>query len=301
MELYQLRYFAKVAEMEHMTRAAQELNLSEPALSRAIRQLEEELGTKLFERRGRSIVLTESGTLLQTRAGGVLKHVGDVRAELRSVQQERQPVRLVARAAASILPDLLARFYERNPDIAVSVVQNDNNVIRNQEYDLMIGSTLIHPPKYSSVELVEDPFRVWLPPEHPLAAEEAVRLGDLTGQPMIGLAPNRFISVILQQALEQFDVRVRRPIYSDDPLMIRNLVERGMGFAIVPVYTLRAQDKTGIRELPIAESVPCLRLVLSWKKDAYHPEPVRQLRRFIVEYFRTLPQEEEKNAPDRTP
>ena len=57
MELYQLRYFAKVAEMEHMTRAARELNLSEPALSRAIRQLEEELGTKLFERRGRSICL----------------------------------------------------------------------------------------------------------------------------------------------------------------------------------------------------------------------------------------------------
>ena len=171
------------------------------------------------------------------------------------------------------------------------MVQNDNNVIRNQEYDLMIGSTLIHPPKYSSMELVEDPFRVWLPREHPLAAKEAVRLGDLTGQPMIGLAPNRFISVILQQVLEEFNVRVRRPVYSDDPLMIRNLVERGMGFAIVPVYTLQAQDKTGIRELPIAESVPCLRLVLSWKKDAYHPEPVRQLRRFIVEYFRALPRE----------
>ena len=108
---------------------------------------------------------------------------------------------------------------------------------------------------------------------------------------MIGLAPNRFISVILKQVLEEFNVRVRRPVYSDDPLMIRNLVERGMGFAIVPVYTLQAQDKTGIRELPIAESVPCLRLVLSWKKDAYHPEPVRQLRRFIVEYFRALPRE----------
>lgn len=208
---------------------------------------------------------------------------------------------LVAVRRPASCPDLLARFYERNPDIAVSVVQNDNNVIRNQEYDLMIGSTLIHPPKYSSVELVEDPFRVWLPPEHPLAAGEAVRLGDLSGQPMIGLAPNRFISAVLQQVLEQFDVRVRRPIYSDDPLMIRNLVEQGMGFAIVPVYTLQAQDKTGIRELPIAESVPCLRLVLSWKKDAYHPEPVRQLRRFIVEYFRALPREEEKNTPDRMP
>lgn len=290
MELYQLRYFVKAAEMEHMTRAARELNLSEPALSRVIRQLEEELGTKLFERRGRSIVLTESGNLLQTRANEVLKHMNDIRAELRGIQQERQPVRLVARAAASLLPDLLAGFYERNPDIAVSVVQNDNNVIRNQEYDLMVGSTLIHPPKYSSVELVEDPFRVWLPQEHPLAAGTSVRLADLAGQPMIGLTPNRFISAILQQVLEQFDVRVRHPIYSDDPLMIRNLVQRGLGFAIVPVYTLCAQDKSGIRELPVEDPIPCLRLVLSWKKESYQPEPVRQLRRFIVEYFRGLPQ-----------
>lgn len=288
MELYQLRYFVKAAEMEHMTRAARELNLSEPALSRVIRQLEEELGTKLFERRGRSIVLTESGNLLQTRANEMLKHMDDIRAELRGIQQEHQPVRLVACAAASLLPDLLTGFCGQNPDVAVSVVQNDNNMIRNQEYDLMIGSTLIHPPKYSSVELVEDPFRVWLPREHPLAAGESVRLADLTGQPMIGLTPNRFISAILQQVLEEFSVRVRRPIYSDDPLMIRNLVERGMGFAIVPVYTLRTQDKAGIRELPIQESVPCLRLVLSWKKESYQPEPVRRLRRFIVEYFRDL-------------
>ena len=75
MELYQIRYFLKVAETEHMTRAARELNLSEPTLSRTIRQLEEELETKLFERRGRSIVLTESGSILMSRASEVLKQM----------------------------------------------------------------------------------------------------------------------------------------------------------------------------------------------------------------------------------
>ncbi len=115
MELYQLRYFVKVAEMEHMTRASKELNLSEPALSRGIRHLEDELGTKLFIRRGRSIVLTESGTLLLSRAREVLKGVDDLQAEVRGVPQLRQPVRLVSRAAASLLPPLLVDFCRENP------------------------------------------------------------------------------------------------------------------------------------------------------------------------------------------
>lgn len=289
MELYQLRYFAKVAETEHMTRAARELNLSEPALSRAIRQLEEELGTKLFERRGRSIALTESGGVLLARASDVLRHVEDLRLEVRGVHQKHQPVRLAARAASSLLPELLRRFHAAYPEYAVSIVQNDNQMIRNQEYDLMIGGTIIQPPKYSSVVLLDDPFRVWLPKDHPLAGQEQIRMRQLNGQPMVGLAPNRFISAMVSQVLAELDVQVIHRVYSDDPLMIRNLVELGMGFAVMPVFTLREIDKSSLCELPIADPFPCLHLVLSWKPDAYHPEPVCRFRRFAVEYFQKLP------------
>lgn len=288
MELYQLRYFMKVAETEHMTRAARELNLSEPTLSRAIRQLEEELDTKLFERRGRSIVLTESGGLLQTRAGELLRHMEGLQEEMRGVQQTLRPVRLVSRAAASLMPGLLREFSARHPDIAVSVIQNDNNIIRNQEYDLMIGGTIILPPKYSSTVLLDDPFRVLLPADHPLAGEVSVDLAQLDGQDMIGLAPNRFISSVVDRVLEEQGVRTRRRIYSDDPLMIRNLVELGMGFAIVPAFTLRDTDKQGVRDLAISSPFPSLHLVLSWKPDTYHPEPMRKLRRFIQDYFKQM-------------
>ena len=72
MELKQLQSFCAVVQYRSFTRAAEKLYLSQPTVSTHIRQLEEELGTKLFERRGRSIVLTESGTLLQTRAARVI-------------------------------------------------------------------------------------------------------------------------------------------------------------------------------------------------------------------------------------
>lgn len=288
MELYELRYFVKVAELEHMTRAAHELNLSEPALSRVIRKLEEELGAKLFVRRGRSIALTESGGVLLARARELLKHAGDIRSEIQGIQQLHQPVRLASRAAASLLPALLEEFHARFPDVVVSVVQNDNAIIRNQEYDLMIGGSIIQPPKYSSAVLLEDPFHILLPKDHPLAGEGAVELKRIEGETFIGIAPNRFIGAIIDQALETFQIHVRRCIYSDDPLMIRNLVERRLGLAILPEFTLRDVDKQNICELSILDPFPSLHLVLSWKPEAYQPEPVRQFRRFTIEYFRQM-------------
>ena len=291
MELYELRYFVKVAELEHMTRAAHELNLSEPALSRVIRKLEEELGAKLFTRRGRSITLTESGSILLSRSHELLKYAGDIRAEIQGVQQLHQPVRLASRAAASLLPELLRQFRAEAPDVVVSVIQNDNAIIRNQEYDLMIGGTIIQPPKYSSVVLLEDPFRVLVPKDHPLAGRESVSLRELDGGSLVGVPPNRFISAIIDQALDALHVRLRRSIYSDDALMIRNLVEGGLGVAIVPAYTLRDIDKQNLCELTILDPFPSPHLVLSWKPDAYQPEPVRRFRKFVIDYFRNLPPE----------
>ncbi|MDY4031914.1 MAG: LysR family transcriptional regulator [Pyramidobacter sp.] len=298
MELNQLRYFAKVAELEHMTQAARELNISESALSRTIRQLEEELGTRLFERRGRNIVLTESGALLLSRTYEITRHIGDVCAEVRDAHRVHQPVVMVARAAACLLPGMVHAFQGRYPDIAVSIIQNDNHVITSQKYDLMLSGTIMLPPRHSSAVLLDNPFRVLLPCGHPLAAQRCVALKQLDGLPFISLTPNRFISVMLNQALKTQGISVVRHVYSDDALMIRNLVELGLGFSILPKFTFRAQDKQNLCELPISDPFPVLHLVLSWKPNAYYPESVRRFRAFALSYFKIL-REQEKNREKR--
>ncbi|MBO5667255.1 MAG: LysR family transcriptional regulator [Firmicutes bacterium] len=288
MEFYQLKYFVKVAETEHMTRAAEELNLSEPTLSRAIRQLERELETKLFERRGRSLALTESGQVLLYRAREILKDMDGLESEVKGAHQTLQPVRLVARAASCLIPNLLTEFTKQYPEISVSVIQNDNHVIRSEEYDLMISGSFIQPPKYSSTILLDDPFEILLSKDHPLASKEVIDVHQLDGLTMVGLAPNRFISSVVYQFLADHEVKVHHQVYSDDALMIRNLVERGLGFAFAPVFTFRPEDKECICTRPIANGFPPLHLVLSWKPNTYHPESVRIFRRFIQEYFQKL-------------
>ena len=82
MEIDQLRYFLKVAEFCSYTRAAEALKVSQPALSRSIQKLEEDLGQPVFERKTRSVVLTDAGTLLQSRAFEIVTLVDDTKAEL---------------------------------------------------------------------------------------------------------------------------------------------------------------------------------------------------------------------------
>ncbi len=196
-------------------------------------------------------------------------------------------MRLVSRAAASLLPPLLVDFCRENPSIPISVIQNDNDIIRNHEYDLMLGWATIHPSKHSSVVLLDDPFRILLPEDHPLASQSGIYLEQLAGESMIGLTPNRFISTLLSTFFEGLSAPVRRPIYSDDALMIRNLVARGLGFAILPVFALGDDDKQGLREVAILDPIPKLHLTLSWKPEAHHPESVRRFRRFVIDYFRS--------------
>ena len=209
-------------------------------------------------------------------------------SEVKGAHQTLQPVRLVARAASCLIPNLLAEFTKQYPEISVSVIQNDNHVIRSEEYDLMISGSFIQPPKYSSTILLDDPFEILLSKDHPLASEEVIDVRQLDGLTMVGLAPNRFISSVVYQFLADHEVKVQHQVYSDDALMIRNLVERGLGFAFAPVFTFRPEDKECICTRPIANGFPPLHLVLSWKPNTYHPESVRIFRRFIQEYFQKM-------------
>ena len=90
MEVDQLRYFLRVAERGNFTRAAEELMISQPALSRSIQKLEDELGQPVFERKTRSLALTEAGKLLQSRAQQILSLIEDTKAEISDDGQSGQ-------------------------------------------------------------------------------------------------------------------------------------------------------------------------------------------------------------------
>src|SRR5262245_6812449 len=123
-EISQLRYFLKVADCANFTRAGEELGISQPALSRSIAKLEEEIGQPVFQRQTRNVVLTDAGRLLQSRAEQILGLVDDTLAEISDDGESgRIRVGAIPTIAPFFLPSVLRRFRDLRPRANVIVLE----------------------------------------------------------------------------------------------------------------------------------------------------------------------------------
>lgn len=190
MDFDQLHHFQKVAELGSFTRAAEALGYSQPALSRSIARLEEELGQPLFERQTRAIALTEAGKLLLARAQQILAMVSDAKAEIKDDGQSGQ-IRIAAipTIAPYFLPQFLADF-RRDFPLATVLVQEDttDNLLRkvnDGEVDIAVLARPVE-ARYLHVEdLFEEELLLVMAADHPLSKKRQIRIEDVETQPFV--------------------------------------------------------------------------------------------------------------------
>lgn len=239
MELDQLRYFLKVAERGNFTRAAEDLSISQPALSRSIQKLEDELGQPVFERKTRLVSLTEAGTLLQSRAQQVLSILEDTKAEITDDGESgRVRVGAIPTIAPYFLPKILQQFSEEFPKATLIVQENTTDVLLKSctqgEIDLAILALPV-PAKYLEVEeLFEEELLLVLPPDHPLVEKEKIRLSDVEPYPFVLLEEahclsDNIISFCRQRAFAP--VAVER---TSQLTMVQELVSLSHGVSMIP-------------------------------------------------------------------
>src|SRR5262245_56134106 len=175
MEMHQLRYFAKVAELGHFTRAAEACHVSQPSLSQQIQKLERELGRPLFERLGRGVRLTEAGRQFKRRADQILGLVDDAKA---SVADDPECGRLVVAAIPTVapyfLPPALTALAAACPRAAVEVFEEPTAAVlqacADGEVDLAVVALPIHDETMHLEPLFSEELMAVLPAGHPLAA-----------------------------------------------------------------------------------------------------------------------------------
>lgn len=239
MELDQLRYFLRVAERGNFTRAAEDLMISQPALSRSIQKLEEELGQPVFERMSRSVSLTDAGTLLQARAQRVLSILEDTKAEITDDGKSgRIRVGAIPTIAPFFLPDILRQFAKEFPRATVIVQENTtDNLIASctqGEIDLAIVVLPI-PAKYLEVEeLFEEELFLVLPLEHPLVEKRTIRLSDVKPLPFVLLdeahcLSDNIVSFCRQRSFQPVSVEKTSQL-----AMVQELVSLAHGVSMIP-------------------------------------------------------------------
>jgi LysR family transcriptional regulator, hydrogen peroxide-inducible genes activator len=222
MDLDQLRYFLRISERQSFTRAAEDLLISQPALSRSIQKLEEELGQPVFERKTRSVSLTDAGTLLQARARQVLAILEDTKAEITDDGQSgRVRVGAIPTIAPYYLPDVLRQFSSEFPKATLVVQENVTDALLKAKY-------------LEIEELFEEELLLVLPPEHPLNEMKRIRLSDVEPYPFVLLdeahcLTENIVSFCRQRSFQP--VAVER---TSQLTMVQELVSLSHGVSMIP-------------------------------------------------------------------
>lgn len=239
MEIDQLRQFLVVARLGNISHAAEELALSQPTLSRSIKRLEEEFGQPLFERKTRSVELTEAGQLLHGRAETVLRLLDDAKAQIADDGRTgRVRIGAIPTIAPYFLPNFL-RTLHREFKQAELVVQEQTTEellarVKQGEVDLAILALPIS-AKYVEVEkLFEEELFLVTPKGHPLAERKRVTLDDVEPYPMVMLGEAHCLS---DSVLSYCRQRAFQPVAVEQTSQlttVQELVSLGHGISILP-------------------------------------------------------------------
>lgn len=278
--MHQLRYFVRAAELGSFTRAAEDCAVSQPSLSQAIGRLETELGRPVFERLGRSIVLTDAGRMLLERARQILTLVEDAKSRIaESGDAGRVRVSAIPTVAPYLLPGLLKAFTKAHPQTVVEVHEEVTETSIKRllagEVDLAILALPLAADWLHVEPLLTEELLVAMPPGHPLANKPGLTLKDISGEPFVMLTEAHCLS----EQVAGFCRRKRfQPVVTERAsqlLTVQELVALGHGVSLIPAMA-RDLDKSRRRLYRSLAEPPTRTLALAWRSQRYQPLSVRQ-------------------------
>lgn len=251
MEIEQLRHFLKVAELSNFTKAALAIPLSQPALSRSVARLEEELGQPLFERQTRNVALTDAGNLLLGRARKILSLVDDVKAEINDDGQTGQiRVAAIPTIAPYFLPSRLREFHRSHPQAKVIVQEDTTDNLLKKLNDGVVDVAIAALPieaKYLNVEsLFDEELILVTASESTLAKKKTIQASDIESLPFVLLGEahcltNSVVSYCQQKSFHPVSVERTSQL-----AMVQELVSLNHGVSLVPEMA-RALDTSDRR------------------------------------------------------
>lgn len=245
MEWHQLVYFRTVARISHFTQAAEQLSISQPALSRSITQLEQELGTQLFDRRrGRSVVLNAYGKVFLTYVEQAFQNLQEGKQrieEMMGIAHGTVSLAFLHTLGVHLVPDLVGGFHKQYPEIKFQLTQNTSEVMPHQlesgDIDLCLCLEPKSKPNIRWQQLYSEELYVIVPLNHHLAKRTAIRLADVAEEPFISLKRGIGLRAITDALCAQAGFDPKIAFEGEEIPTIAGLVGAGLGVSLVPSLT----------------------------------------------------------------
>ena len=285
MRLNQLEYFVKTVECGGANAAARELSVSQPAISAAIRELEEELGVPLFRRVRQQLILTEEGAAFYRRVGPLLIQLQVAVHQVQAMAGGPQALRLCLPPMIGMFmaPLILGEFVPAHPDLHLTISEAGTDSIQKMLLDgtadlgIMIGQSPYN-VGLQAVPLRETRYALFVGRQSPLAGRRLVSFRDLAGEPLVLFDQGLYINALLHRQFRQEGVRPNIVLQTNQINTIKDFVGR----SVASTFLIRevVKDADQLIEVPTDFSPP-ITIIAAWKKGRRPVGGALQLLRFL--------------------
>ncbi len=295
MDIRDLNFFCVVAELEHVSNAAQKLGVSQPYITKVIRQFEKELGTELFESVGRRIKLNEYGKLIYPRAKRVLADVDGLHQDVERALEQRENTITILSDAEAYSSDIVLGYKREHPECSISFTYKARKEITEE---LLMGRTdfaLTTPPISSDAKtgivtdiVLTERACALLPPGHRLLGRSSVSLDDLRGEPMVTSPKGAGMRNNIDMIFSLYDFHT--PIVCETnnvDLQIR-AVRSGMGYAWLPRMLMRRDPELSRFAVDLDTPEATGYVGLSYNSSNRSSQKTEDFKAFIKNYFTNL-------------
>ena len=259
MEMHQIRYFLMACEAENFTRAAEQCHVSQPALTMAIKKLEEELGGRLFHRERNRVVLTELGKLTRPHMEQLLGQVEAVRSVadgVRLLKQTPLHVGVMQTIGPLCLAGFLAHFQRAYAGVEIELHEDRFDALSERLIDGTLDLAVLSEPaelnpQWRPERLYSERYVVVFPPGHRFSSFDAIRLQDVSGEPYLDRLACEMRETVLALCRDH-EIELYAKFRSEREDWIQGMVTADMGFAFMPEYSITV---SGMLSRPLVEPV----------------------------------------------
>lgn len=299
MNLDHLRYFEAVARLQHYSRAAEQLHVTQPNLHYAITQLEQELGVPLFEKSGRRVRLTRYGTLFLE---SVTASLSSLDTGIRSLQELAQDgglilVGSIAKLGSQLVPQLIHSYSSQHPEQHLQFQLRSESgfssdllqSVLDGNLDLAFTSRPGDPLLLETLAFERPPFVAVVPSDHPLSRlKRPVTLADLIPYPFVAFSARSGLRAAVDHLFFKADLSPHIAYETEEDLVIAGMVAEGFGISILPNDHLIGT--MNLEVLPLDDPNAARTAYLSRKRAALHPEAADRFFQFCREALQAKPQ-----------
>lgn len=290
-----LRYFEEVAKQEHFTRAADNLHITQSALSKSIDNLESDLGIPLFERRGRNVKLTRYGQILYNHVSSATAHIEkglQLMNDIIGADTGEVHCASIFSIGASFIPDIIKGFNKQNPNIKLKFNQKPTQDILydllDSKIDLGFCGEFNAEGNFDKLEkepILLEELLLAVPESHPLAGKNHVDFSDIVNESFIGYTSNTGIihsigSTLKHAGLDTPQLNVSYSASEDNTII--SMVRSGLGIAFVADNSYIQRD--GVSFLHVHNPYFSRTLYMVWKKNNYISPATKLFKYYILSH-----------------